>query len=209
MKQTQTSKPTKPIEVKSVELAKVIAKPNDKFPDPLRGEFAFVGRSNVGKSSLLNALIGKKVAFVSKNPGKTRTINYYLINSKFYLVDLPGYGYARASKKDREEWRKVIERYFSERSWNMKTLFALIDSRHELMESDAQLLEWLEVLGISPVVVLTKIDKLSSSELNKQLKYFEQVLSNYKIREIIPCSSLKKEGLDKIWNVIIEEISKE
>lgn len=187
----------------------MIAKPNDKFPDPLRGEFAFVGRSNVGKSSLLNALIGKKVAFVSKNPGKTRTINYYLINSKFYLVDLPGYGYARASKKDREEWRKVIERYFSERSWNMKTLFALIDSRHELMESDAQLLEWLEVLGISSVVVLTKIDKLSSSELNKQLKYFEQVLSNYKIREIIPCSSLKKEGLDRIWNVIIEEISKE
>jgi len=91
----------------------------------------------------------------------------------------------------------------------MKALFALIDSRHELMDSDAQLLEWLEVLGISPVVVLTKIDKLSSSELNKQLKYFEQVLSGYKIRQIIPCSSVKKEGLDKIWNVIIEELSKE
>ncbi|AMW33638.1 MULTISPECIES: ribosome biogenesis GTP-binding protein YihA/YsxC [Fervidobacterium] len=197
------------MKVENVELAKVIAKPNDKFPEPLHGEFAFVGRSNVGKSSLLNALIGKKVAFVSKNPGKTRTINYYLINNKFYFVDLPGYGYARASKKDREEWRKVIERYFSERTWNMKALFALIDSRHELMESDAQLLEWLEMIGISPLVVLTKIDKLSSPELSKQLKYFEEVLSGYSIRELIPCSSVKKEGLDKIWNVIIEELSKE
>ncbi len=192
-----------------MELEKIIAKPNDKFPEPLQGEFAFVGRSNVGKSSLLNAILGKKVAFVSKNPGKTRTINYYLVNHKFYLVDLPGYGYARTSKKDREEWRKVIERYFSERTWNMKVLFALVDSRHELMESDAQLFEWLDILGIEPIVALTKIDKLSNTELKRQIDYFEDVLSAYKIKRIIPCSSLKKEGIDRIWNVISEELSKE
>ncbi len=184
----------------------MIATPNDRFPDPILGEFTFVGRSNVGKSSLLNALLGKKVAFVSKNPGKTRTINYFKVNGKFYFVDLPGYGYARTSKKDREEWRKVIERYFSERIWNMKILFSLIDSRHELMESDEQLLEWLQLLGIKPVVLLTKIDKLSSNELNKQISYFKKILSEYGIEKIIPCSSLNKEGMEDIWKVIIEAL---
>ncbi|MGC9796317.1 ribosome biogenesis GTP-binding protein YihA/YsxC [Fervidobacterium riparium] len=190
----------------NVELAKVIATPNDRFPDPLLGEFTFVGRSNVGKSSLLNALLGKKVAFVSKNPGKTKTINYFKVNGKFYFVDLPGYGYARTSKKDREEWRKIIERYFSERSWNMKLLFSLIDSRHELMESDEQLLEWLQILGISPVVLLTKTDKLSSNELNKQISYFKRVLSEYGVEKIIPCSSLSKEGIEDVWKVIVEAL---
>lgn len=154
---------------------------------------------------MLNALVGKKVAFVSKNPGKTSTINYFSIENKFYFVDLPGYGYAKTSKKDRELWRKVIERYFFERSWNMKTMFSLIDSRHELMESDEQLLEWTQILGVKPVVLLTKIDKLSTSERLKQIKYFENVLKNYGIERIIPCSSLTKEGLDEVWNVILEK----
>uniref|UniRef100_A0A7C5Y363 Probable GTP-binding protein EngB n=1 Tax=Fervidobacterium nodosum TaxID=2424 RepID=A0A7C5Y363_9BACT len=197
------------MKIEKVELEKVIARTDDKFPPPLKGEFAFVGRSNVGKSSLLNALVGKKVAFVSKNPGKTRTINYFLVNNDFYFVDLPGYGYARTSKADREAWRKVIERYFNERSWNMKVLFSLIDSRHELMESDEQLLEWAQMIGIKPVVILTKIDKLTSSEKVKQIKYFEETLSQYGIEKILPCSSHTKEGLDKVWNVIIEELSKE
>ncbi len=153
---------------------------------------------------MLNALVGKKVAFVSKNPGKTSTINYFLIDNRFYFVDLPGYGYAKTSKKDRELWRKVIERYFSERSWNMKVMFSLIDSRHELMESDEQLLEWTQILGVKPVVLLTKIDKLNSSERLKQIKYFENILKSYGIERIIPCSSLTKEGLDEVWNVIFE-----
>lgn len=200
---------TSPIKIEKVELEKVIARTDDKFPPPLKGEFAFVGRSNVGKSSLLNALVGKKVAFVSKNPGKTRTINYFLVNNDFYFVDLPGYGYARTSKADRESWRKVIERYFNERSWNMKVLFSLIDSRHELMESDEQLLEWAQMIGIKPVVILTKIDKLTSSEKNKQIKYFEEILPPYGVEIILPCSSQTKEGLDKVWNVIIERLAKE
>lgn len=184
----------------------MIAQKNDKFPPPLKGEFAFVGRSNVGKSSLLNALIGKKIAFVSKNPGKTRTINYYEINNKLYLVDLPGYGYARISKADREAWREIIDRYFTERSWNMKALFALIDSRHELMDSDIQFLEWAQMLGLKPIVILTKIDKLSSSDKNSRLIYFENELRFYKVDKIIPCSSHTKEGIDEVWNVIIEKV---
>ncbi|MGC8954492.1 MAG: ribosome biogenesis GTP-binding protein YihA/YsxC [Fervidobacterium sp.] len=198
---------TLPKIVEKVELVKVIAKLDDKFPPPLGGEYTFVGRSNVGKSSLLNALVGRMVAFVSKNPGKTRTINYFLVNNNFYLVDLPGYGYARTSKKDREEWKKIIDRYFRERSWNMKVMFSLIDSRHELVESDAQLLDWIQIIGVKPVVILTKIDKLSISEREKQLRYFENILLDYGIDRIIPCSSLTKEGLDKVWNVILEALN--
>lgn len=185
----------------------MIARKDDKFPPALNGEFAFVGRSNVGKSSLLNALVGKRIAFVSKNPGKTRTINYYEIDNKFYFVDLPGYGYARTSKADREAWKKVIEMYFTERNWNMRALFSLVDSRHELMESDSQLLEWTHILGLKPIVILTKLDKLSSSERKKQIDYFSEKLKFYSIEEIIPCSSLTKEGLDRVWNVIFEKLS--
>lgn len=200
------SKIIRGIKIEKAELVKVIAKKDDKFPPPLKGEFAFVGRSNVGKSSLLNALIGKKIAFVSKNPGKTRTINYYEINNILYLVDLPGYGYARISKADREAWREITDRYFAERSWNMRALFALIDSRHELMDSDIQFLEWAQVLGLKPTVILTKIDKLSPSDRNSRLVYFENELRFYKVDKIIPCSSHTKEGIDKVWNVIIEKV---
>ncbi|ODN30956.1 YihA family ribosome biogenesis GTP-binding protein [Fervidobacterium thailandense] len=194
------------MKVEDVRLEKVIARPGDRFPEPKAGEFPFVGRSNVGKSSLLNALLGKKVAFVSKNPGKTRSINYYLINHKFYFVDLPGYGYAKVSKKEREEWRKIIERYFHERDWNIKTVFSLIDSRHELMDSDTQLLGWLQSLGIQPTVVLTKVDKLSSTERNRQLSYFERVLPEFGVEHWIPCSSVTGENLEKIWTVIVEKL---
>uniref|UniRef100_A0A7C4RVX4 Probable GTP-binding protein EngB n=1 Tax=Fervidobacterium thailandense TaxID=1008305 RepID=A0A7C4RVX4_9BACT len=194
------------MKVEDVRLEKVIARPGDRFPEPKAGEFPFVGRSNVGKSSLLNALLRKEVAFVSKNPGKTRSINYYLINHKFYFVDLPGYGYAKVSKKEREEWRKIIERYFRKRDWNIKAVFSLVDSRHELMDSDAQLLNWFQSLDIRPVVILTKIDKLSSTERNRQISYFEQILPQFGVEAWIPCSSITGENIDKIWALISEKL---
>lgn len=192
--------------MEDVRLEKVIARPGDRFPEPKAGEFPFVGRSNVGKSSLLNALLKKEVAFVSKNPGKTRSINYYLINHKFYFVDLPGYGYAKVSKKERLEWRKIIERYFRERDWNIKAVFSLIDSRHEMMDSDAQLLNWLQSLNVQPVVVLTKIDKLNSTERSRQLSYFERTLPQFGVETWIPCSSITGENIDKIWALISEKL---
>ncbi len=191
--------------IKNADLVKVVATLEDKFPDPLEGEYVLVGRSNVGKSSFINSLVGRKIAYVSKNPGKTRTINYYLINNKFYIVDLPGYGYARTSIKDRENWRKVIEHYFNKRIWNIKKLFVLIDSRHELMESDKMLLEWVSDLDLNIVVVLTKIDKLSNSELRKSVDYFSKELSVYHIAEITPFSAVSGRGKEDVYRIMFGE----
>lgn len=192
--------------MEDVRLEKAVRHGNDSFPEPLGGEFAFAGRSNVGKSSLLNALVGRRVAFVSKNPGKTRTINFYLVNHKFYLVDLPGYGYARVSKSEREEWRRAVERYFRERSWNLRILFALIDARHELMEPDRLLLEWLDVVGVEPVVLLTKVDKLGSVERRERIGYFQKLLPSLGVRSVIPCSSVTRENIDKVWELIVDKL---
>ncbi len=191
--------------IKNAELVKVVATLDDKFPEPLEGEYVLAGRSNVGKSSFINSLVGGKIAYVSKNPGKTRTINYYLVSNKFYIVDLPGYGYARTSQKDRENWRKVIDQYFNKRMWNIKKLFVLIDSRHNLMESDQTLLEWISELDLNIVVVLTKVDKLNNTELKKTLDYFEKELEVYPIERIIPFSSITGRGKEDVYRIIFDE----
>ncbi|EKF49353.1 GTP-binding protein YsxC [Thermosipho africanus H17ap60334] len=188
------------MKIKSVELVKTIYKSNDKYPESLNGEFVFVGRSNVGKSTLLNILTGRNIAKTSKKPGKTASINFYKINNSFYFVDLPGYGYAKVSVEERERWRKIIENYFSKRAWNIKLVFVLIDGRHELQKNDEILLEWLKELELDFAIVMTKMDKLKNSERAKMIRYYKDLYGeNY---TIIPYSAITREGIDKIYELI-------
>ncbi|QTA37832.1 YihA family ribosome biogenesis GTP-binding protein [Thermosipho ferrireducens] len=190
------------MKINDIKLVKTIYGKNDTYPPPLSGEYAFVGRSNVGKSTLLNILMNRNMAKVSKKPGKTRSINFYLINNKFYFVDLPGYGYAKASISERERWKKIIENYFKSRKWNIKILFVLIDGRHELQKNDKVLIEWLKSLEIPFCVVLTKMDKLKNSERKGSVKYYQNILKEFGEYIIIPYSSVTKEGVEEILELI-------
>ncbi|RUM31535.1 MAG: YihA family ribosome biogenesis GTP-binding protein [Aquifex sp.] len=140
-----------------------------EFPPPDYPEVVFVGRSNVGKSSLLNMVVGSKVAKVSKTPGRTRVVNYFLLDKKLYLVDVPGYGYAKVSKEEMERWREMMERYFKERKDNIKMAFLLIDAVAGVQPLDEQMIEWFEYYGIPFTVVVTKIDKASQSEIARTI----------------------------------------
>jgi GTP-binding protein len=145
-----------------------------KCPPPNKPEYAFIGRSNVGKSSLINRLTNKKsLAKISGKPGKTRLINHYIINNEWYLVDLPGYGYAEVPKKERLKWEQFIKRYILQRE-NLYCVFVLIDSRHEPQKPDLEFMEWLGISQIPFVIIFTKIDKLKPSELEKNLKNYEE-----------------------------------
>ncbi|HHE55788.1 MAG TPA: YihA family ribosome biogenesis GTP-binding protein [Caldithrix abyssi] len=150
----------------------------DKILKPVYPEVAFLGRSNVGKSSLINALFGKKnLALTSSSPGKTRGINYFLVDQKYFFVDLPGYGFAKIPKSERLKWQKLIETYLLE-SKLLKLLCVLIDSRRELMESDAQMIDWLQYHEKPFIIVLTKTDKLSKNQLAKTLSYYRDYFSD-------------------------------
>ena len=168
-----------------------------------RPEIAFLGRSNVGKSSLLNSLLGRRgLARTSNTPGRTQSINYFLINDSFYFVDLPGYGFARVSKSMRADWGEMAKDYLTE----CKTLalsIHLVDSRHEPSKLDIQLNEWLVEHKMPFFVAATKSDKLSSNELAKQLKVIRSTLSG---SEVIPYSSISKKGRDEIWNEIAKAV---
>jgi GTP-binding protein len=142
----------------------------DDFPPPDFPEVVFVGRSNVGKSSLINMVVGRNVARVSKDPGRTRMINYFLLEDRVYLVDVPGYGFARVPKEERERWRKMMENYFRERKENIKMLFLLIDSVAGVQRLDEQMIGWLEFYGIPFTVVLTKTDKATQREISDTLR---------------------------------------
>lgn len=162
-------------------------------------EVAFVGRSNVGKSSLINYLLNRKgLAKTSSTPGKTRLLNYFLINKTFYCVDLPGYGYAVSSKKDQETWKKFIEEYFDENQ-NLKLVIQLIDIRHELKESDQLMLEFIQYFEIPFIIALTKADKLGANDLVKQTKYFKDLFPEI---PIIVSSAEKGKGKDAILSEI-------
>jgi GTP-binding protein len=168
--------------------------PSDGFP-----EIAFLGRSNVGKSSLLNSLVQRRsLARTSNTPGRTQSINFFLINGSFYFVDLPGYGYARVSKSTRADWGRMAEEYLSDRP-NLVLAIHLIDARHEPTELDRELNRWLIANGLSFVLVATKADKLSSNPLRKQLEAIKKVLPG---GPIIAHSSIKGSGRDDVLNVI-------
>ncbi len=147
-----------------------------KCPAPVKHEYAFIGRSNVGKSSLINMLTNRKgLAMTSAKPGKTKTINHFIVDDKWYLVDLPGYGFAKVSKSVKEKWDKIIDKYILNRT-NLICTFVLVDSRIEPQKIDLAFLEWLGLNHIPFVIIFTKIDKLSSSELNKNLTAYKKRL---------------------------------
>lgn len=164
-------------------------------------EVAFAGKSNVGKSSLINALMNRKsYARTSAQPGKTQTINFYNINDCFYLVDLPGYGYAKVSEETKEKWGKMIEKYLK-KSQMLKQVFLLIDIRHEPSANDKNMYDWIVYNGYTPVIIATKSDKISKGALQKHIKMIKTGLG---IKEgvIIPFSAETKDGLGKIWEII-------
>ncbi len=193
--------------IKNVELETVCGI-KSKLPENLFPEVAFAGKSNVGKSSLLNALVQRKaLARTSSQPGKTQTINFYNVNKNLYLVDLPGYGYASASKEIRESWGKMIERYLHT-SEMLKQVFLLIDIRHEPSANDKLMYEWIGSQGFDPVIIATKLDKIKRSQIDKQLKLIRTTLECGKETRIIPFSAETKQGRDEIW-LEIEKIIQE
>lgn len=175
-----------------------------KCPPPDRLEYAFIGRSNVGKSSLINMLTNKKnLAMISARPGKTRLINHFLINDSWYLVDLPGYGYAQIGKNARKSFSKIIETYITRRE-NLTALFVLIDSRHDPQKIDIEFIEWLGSEGIPFTIVFTKTDKLSASKISENISnYSQRLLADWEeLPPMLATSSLKKEGRDELLDYI-------
>ncbi|MCI6992036.1 MAG: ribosome biogenesis GTP-binding protein YihA/YsxC [Bacillota bacterium] len=186
----------------------VAVKPSQYPPENLK-EIAFAGRSNVGKSSLLNLLTGrKKLAKVSGNPGKTRTINFFLINDEFRIVDLPGYGYAKVSKSVSESWGDMMETYIENRP-NLVKIVQLVDIRHEPSKQDVQMYGYLKHFGLDGIVVATKADKVSRNQIPGQVKLIRQTLGLNKDDRVIPVSALKKTGHEELLDVIEELLEEE
>lgn len=173
-----------------------------RLPENSCPEVAFAGKSNVGKSSLINALVNRKsFARTSSEPGKTQTINFYNVNNEVYLVDLPGYGYARTSMETREKWGKMIEKYLHTYKM-LKHVFLLVDIRHEPSANDVNMYDWIKYQGFTPVVIATKADKLNRSQIPKQVKLVRETLGMGKEEILIPFSAETKQGRDEIWNII-------
>lgn len=187
--------------IKSVELETVCGI-TSKLPDTDKPEIAFAGKSNVGKSSLINGLMNRKsLARTSAQPGKTQTINYYNINNAMYLVDLPGYGYAKVSLKAKEKWGQMIENYLHT-SKQLKAVFLLIDIRHEPSANDKQMYEWVAYQGYDPIIIATKLDKINRSQIQKHIKMLKTGLNVKPGTPILPYSSLTKQGREEIWELM-------
>jgi GTP-binding protein len=187
--------------IKNVALETVIGI-TSKVPQNKLPEIAFAGKSNVGKSSLINALMNRKsLARTSSQPGKTQTINFYNINGELYFVDLPGYGYAKTSLEEKEKWGKMIEKYLRQTKV-LRAVFLLVDIRHDPSANDKQMYEWIIANGFHPIIIATKADKINRSQLNKQVNAIRTGLETDKDTIVIPFSAQTKQGRDEIYEVI-------
>ena len=179
-----------------------------RIPESSRPEVAFAGNSNVGKSSQINGLLNRKsLARTSSQPGKSQTINYYNVNDMLYLVDLPGYGYAKVSEEVREKWGRMIERYLHG-SRQLKAVFLLVDIRHAPSENDRTMYQWILYQGYEPVIIATKLDKIKRSQVSRQLKILKEGLEVKPGTKMIPFSAETRQGRDEIWE-LIEDVTKE
>lgn len=168
-------------------------------------EIALAGRSNVGKSSIINTLLNRRnFARTSQTPGKTRTINFYLINNEFYFVDLPGYGYAKIAKSEKEKWGGIMELYLESRQ-ELCSIFLLVDIRHEPTADDKLMYEWIKHFGYNCVVIATKADKISRGQYQKHISIIRKKLQMESSEKVIPVSSLKKTGVEELWEEIVSQ----
>ena len=180
-----------------------------KLPENTKPEIAFAGKSNVGKSSLINGLMNRKsLARTSAQPGKTQTINFYNINDAMYLVDLPGYGYAKVSETEKQKWGQMIENYLHT-SKQLKVVFLLIDIRHAPSANDKTMYEWILYQGYEPIIIATKLDKLKRSQVQKQVKILREGLGLKKESILIPFSAETKQGREEIWQIMDKLIESE
>lgn len=187
--------------IKNVELETVCGI-TSKLPENIHPEVAFAGKSNVGKSSLINALMNRKaLARTSSQPGKTQTINYYNINDVLYFVDLPGYGYAHVSEHVKAKWGKMIEDYLH-RSEQLRVVFLLIDIRHAPSGNDCIMYDWIKKQGYEPIIIATKLDKIKRSQIQKQLKLIRTTLGAGTETAMIPFSAETKQGREEIYEIL-------
>lgn len=187
--------------IKKVELEKVIGV-TSKIPEMPHPEFAFAGKSNVGKSSLINSLMNRKaLARVSAQPGKTQTINYYNVNDEIYLVDLPGYGYTKVAVEVKAKWGKMVEKYLRQ-SKMLKYVFLLIDSRHKPSENDIMMYEWIANSGVNPIIIATKVDKLKRSQIKGQMELIMKTFNLESKEQLLAFSSETKTGVKELWDII-------
>ena len=196
------------MKIKSVELETVCGI-TSKLPENTLPEIAFAGKSNVGKSSLINALMNRKsLARTSSQPGKTQTINFYNINKELYFVDLPGYGFAKVSAETREKWGRMIERYL-QRSKQLCLVFLLIDIRHDPSANDKMMYDWIVSQGYQPIIIATKLDKLKRSQVAKHIKMIKEGLKLLPGTTVIPFSAESKQGREEIWELMETYLAKE
>lgn len=194
--------------IRSVQLETVCGI-TSRIPDNHLPELAFAGKSNVGKSSLINALMQRKsLARTSAQPGKTQTINFYNVNGELYLVDLPGYGYAKASQTEKEKWGTMIEHYLHT-SKQLRAVFLLIDIRHAPSANDRQMYDWIVYQGYDPIIIATKLDKINRSQVAKQVKLIRTELSVKPGTLVLPFSAQTKQGREEIWSCMEEFLQEE
>ena len=196
------------MKIKHVEL-QIVCGITSKLPETDKVEIAFAGKSNVGKSSLINALMNRKaLARTSATPGKTQTINFYNVNDVMYLVDLPGYGYAKVSEQEKIKWGQLIERYLNT-SKQLKAVFLLIDIRHDPSANDKMMYEWIVSQGYHPIIIATKLDKLKRSQVAKHVKMIKEGLKLLPGTTVIPFSAETKQGREEIWELMDSYLQEE